>query len=62
VKPQFELGLPASPPDDATPCEALRRATGGIATAGWRLLGARASPVLGARGSREFFVYAERRT
>jgi len=61
VKPQFELGLARSPADRESLEEALERATAGIVRAGWEICGTRESPVRGARGSTEFFVYAIRR-
>jgi 23S rRNA (cytidine1920-2'-O)/16S rRNA (cytidine1409-2'-O)-methyltransferase len=61
VKPQFELSLAQPPTDRAGLAEALDRATAGIEAAGWSVRGRVDSPVRGARGSVEFFVYAELR-
>ena len=58
VKPMFELRLPAPPTDEAQLPEALALATTGIESAGWRVLGSIASPVLGSRGAREMLVHA----
>ncbi|HUJ57780.1 MAG TPA: SAM-dependent methyltransferase [Kofleriaceae bacterium] len=58
VKPMFELGLDAPPPDDRLP-DALARAVAGIART-WRVTGAIASPVTGHRGAKELLVHARR--
>ena len=58
VKPQFELALAEPPQTSAELEEALVRAIAGLEAAGWRVLGSLPSPVLGARGAREFLVYA----
>jgi 23S rRNA (cytidine1920-2'-O)/16S rRNA (cytidine1409-2'-O)-methyltransferase len=61
VKPQFELGLARPPADGARLAEAVDRATAGMEAAGWEVRGRVESPVRGARGAVEFFVYAELR-
>jgi 23S rRNA (cytidine1920-2'-O)/16S rRNA (cytidine1409-2'-O)-methyltransferase len=58
VKPQFELRLPEPPEDPSALADALRRAESAIEDGGWALLGSCRSPVRGARGSVEFFVFA----
>ena len=61
VKPQFELGL-ASPPQGWLQLgAAVNKATCGFRAAGWEVIGAIESPVLGARGSLEYLVHARRR-
>jgi 23S rRNA (cytidine1920-2'-O)/16S rRNA (cytidine1409-2'-O)-methyltransferase len=59
VKPMFELGLDAPPPDDRLP-DALALATIGIERAPWRVVGSIASPVTGHRGAKELLVHALR--
>jgi 23S rRNA (cytidine1920-2'-O)/16S rRNA (cytidine1409-2'-O)-methyltransferase len=60
VKPMFELGLDAPPPDSLLPL-ALERATHGIERAPWSVVGAIASPVTGHRGAKELLAHARRR-
>jgi 23S rRNA (cytidine1920-2'-O)/16S rRNA (cytidine1409-2'-O)-methyltransferase len=60
VKPMFELGLDAPPPDAQLP-SALANATRGIELAPWTILGSIASPVTGQRGAKELLVRARRR-
>lgn len=60
VKPMFELRRPSAPIDDASLDEAVSRARDGVAAAGWRIVDSMPSPVTGARGAREGFVYARR--
>lgn len=60
VKPQFELRLPAPPRDERLLEQARRRATAGIANAGWTVIGSIRSPHLGGRGAVEFFIYARK--
>jgi 23S rRNA (cytidine1920-2'-O)/16S rRNA (cytidine1409-2'-O)-methyltransferase len=62
VKPQFELGLAGLPSDDARPERAFAVACDGAARAGWTPLAGMRSPVLGARGAREFFLLASWRS
>ena len=57
VKPMFELGLDAPPPDDRLPV-ALARARAGIEHAGWQVVAATPSPVTGHRGAKELLVHA----
>lgn len=59
VKPMFELGLDAPPPDDRLH-HALAVAVNAIDALPWRVCGAIASPVRGHRGAREFLVHARR--
>jgi len=59
VKPMFELGLEAPPPDALVPV-ALARAVHGIDAAGWTVTGAIASPVTGHHGAKELLVVARR--
>jgi 23S rRNA (cytidine1920-2'-O)/16S rRNA (cytidine1409-2'-O)-methyltransferase len=61
VKPMYELGLAAPPPDDRL-AEALQRAVTSIDAAGWQVAGAIDSPVLGGRGAKEMLIHARRRT
>jgi 23S rRNA (cytidine1920-2'-O)/16S rRNA (cytidine1409-2'-O)-methyltransferase len=60
VKPQFELGLAAPPPGAEGLRQALDSAIRGVEAAGWSVRGSRPSPVRGAAGSAECFVYAVR--
>jgi 23S rRNA (cytidine1920-2'-O)/16S rRNA (cytidine1409-2'-O)-methyltransferase len=60
VKPMFELGLAAPPPDERLP-EALARAEAGVAAAGWEALASIESPVRGSHGARELLLHARRR-
>jgi 23S rRNA (cytidine1920-2'-O)/16S rRNA (cytidine1409-2'-O)-methyltransferase len=60
VKPMFELALPAPPPDERLD-EALAHAAAGIEGAGWKVLASMRSPVRGARGAVELFLWARRR-
>jgi 23S rRNA (cytidine1920-2'-O)/16S rRNA (cytidine1409-2'-O)-methyltransferase len=62
VKPQFELGVAAAPSAEASLDRAVALAAGGIAAAGWQVLGSARSPVLGARGSVEFLIHARKET
>jgi 23S rRNA (cytidine1920-2'-O)/16S rRNA (cytidine1409-2'-O)-methyltransferase len=61
VKPVYELkrtGVPTAPSDLL---EAVARARAGIERVGWEVFGVMPSPVLGARGAREFLLAATRR-
>ena len=58
VKPQFELGLSATPVEPAVLERARGHATAGIERAGWQVLDTMESPVRGARGATEFFAWA----
>lgn len=61
VKPMFELRLDTPPDDEPRLALALETAVRGIrATTRWRPTGTMRSPVRGARGAVEFFVYARR--
>jgi 23S rRNA (cytidine1920-2'-O)/16S rRNA (cytidine1409-2'-O)-methyltransferase len=60
VKPMFERRRATAPADDASLGAALAAATGGLLLAGWRVVAAIDSPVLGARGAREMLVHARR--
>jgi 23S rRNA (cytidine1920-2'-O)/16S rRNA (cytidine1409-2'-O)-methyltransferase len=60
VKPMFELRLATAPSDLVTVEAATERAAAGIAAAGWRVIGAMASPVLGGRGAAEALIHARR--
>ena len=60
VKPMFELRLATAPSDLVTVDAATERAAAGIAAAGWRVIGAMASPVLGGRGAVEALIHARR--
>jgi 23S rRNA (cytidine1920-2'-O)/16S rRNA (cytidine1409-2'-O)-methyltransferase len=60
VKPMFELQL-ATPPRDAVRLRrAVARAAAGMTARGWSVVGDMRSPVEGARGAIEFFVYGVR--
>jgi 23S rRNA (cytidine1920-2'-O)/16S rRNA (cytidine1409-2'-O)-methyltransferase len=61
VKPVYELkrtGVPTAPADLL---EAVARARAGIERVGWDVFGVIPSPVLGARGAREFLLAGARR-
>lgn len=60
VKPMFELGLDAPPPDELL-VVALARAVNAIDALPWIVTGAIASPVTGHRGAKELLVCARRR-
>jgi 23S rRNA (cytidine1920-2'-O)/16S rRNA (cytidine1409-2'-O)-methyltransferase len=61
VKPMFELAL-ATPPRDAVRLRrAVARAAAAVTAQRWSVVGDMRSPVAGARGAVEFFVYAVRR-
>jgi 23S rRNA (cytidine1920-2'-O)/16S rRNA (cytidine1409-2'-O)-methyltransferase len=60
VKPMFELRLPSAPTDPGTVDEATERAAIGIETAGWHVVAAMPSPVLGGRGAVEALLHARR--
>ena len=61
VKPQFELGLDRPPTDRAVLERAFIVACEGAARAGWAPVAGMRSPIVGARGSREFFLLARLR-
>ena len=61
VKPMFELGLDAPPPDSMLHL-ALVRAVNAIDALAWCVTGAIRSPITGHRGAKEFFVLATRRS
>ena len=60
VKPMFELKLATAPTDEATLDEATRLAVERISDAGWTVAGRMPSPLTGANGAVEGFVYARR--
>ena len=60
VKPMFELRLATAPSDAVSVDAATERAAAGIAAAGWRVVGAMPSPVLGGRGAVEALLHARR--
>jgi 23S rRNA (cytidine1920-2'-O)/16S rRNA (cytidine1409-2'-O)-methyltransferase len=60
VKPMFELRLPAPPDDELTLEKALEVAVTGVSRAGWSDVATEPSPILGAKGAREFFLHARR--
>lgn len=60
VKPQFELHLARPPTERLLLRRALESATFGIGEAGWHVASAIQSPVRGAHGAVEFFVFATR--
>jgi predicted rRNA methylase YqxC with S4 and FtsJ domains len=60
VKPMFELRLASAPTDPMIVNAATERASAGIAEAGWEVVGALPSPVLGGRGAVEALVHARR--
>jgi 23S rRNA (cytidine1920-2'-O)/16S rRNA (cytidine1409-2'-O)-methyltransferase len=60
VKPMFELALAEAPESPALLAEAQRRASVGIAEAGWRVVGAIDSPVRGHHGAKELLLHARR--
>ena len=57
VKPMYELGLAAPPPDELLPA-AVAAARAGIEAAGWTVTGVIASPVTGHRGAKELLLHA----
>jgi 23S rRNA (cytidine1920-2'-O)/16S rRNA (cytidine1409-2'-O)-methyltransferase len=60
VKPMFELRLATAPSDPLMVDAATERAAAGIVAAGWEVMGAMPSPVLGGRGAVEALVHARR--
>jgi predicted rRNA methylase YqxC with S4 and FtsJ domains len=58
VKPQFELGLPRPPVDEARLSEAVTRASDAFSRERWRVVRSIESRVRGAHGAIEFFVHA----
>ncbi|MFZ0920074.1 MAG: SAM-dependent methyltransferase [Candidatus Dormiibacterota bacterium] len=60
VKPMFELRLATAPSDAISVDAATERAAAGVAAAGWRVIGAMPSPVLGGRGAVEALLHARR--
>jgi len=58
VKPMFELRLASAPTDEPTLDGAIAEASAGVETAGWSIAGSARSPVLGAKGALEGFVFA----
>ena len=60
VKPMFELRLATAPSDPLIVEAATERAAAGIVAAGWEVMGAIPSPVLGGRGAVEALVHARR--
>jgi len=60
VKPMFELARAEAPEEPELLAEALRRATAGIAEAGWDVVAAIDSPVRGHHGAKEMLLHARR--
>ncbi|HEV3274909.1 MAG TPA: SAM-dependent methyltransferase [Candidatus Dormibacteraeota bacterium] len=60
VKPMFELRRATAPSDAISVDAATERAAAGVAAAGWRVIGAMPSPVLGGRGAVEALLHARR--
>jgi predicted rRNA methylase YqxC with S4 and FtsJ domains len=60
VKPMFELRLAAPPTEARDFGAALGRVAAALETTRWHVLGSIRSPVTGARGAIEHFVYARR--
>lgn len=60
VKPMFELGLSRPPDELEVVREAVHHATTGVETAGWTVIDEARSPVAGAGGAVEWFVYGKR--
>ncbi len=60
VKPMFELRLATAPSDPLIVDAATERASAGIVAAGWEVMSAMPSPVLGGRGAVEALVHARR--
>jgi len=61
VKPVYELKCSGGPTSESDLLEAVARARAGIEGVGWEGFGVIPSPVLGARGAREFLLAATRR-
>ena len=61
VKPMFELRMATAPTDQATVDIATEQAAVGIEAAGWQVVGAMPSPVLGGRGAVEALLHARKR-
>ena len=62
IKPMYELGLAGPPTDEPEHERAINHAVRGVERGGtWRVVGTVASPVLGSRGAREWFLHARRR-
>ena len=62
IKPMYELGLAGPPTDEPEHERAISHAVRGVKRGGlWRVVGTMASPVLGGRGAREWFLQARRR-
>ncbi len=60
VKPMFELRLATAPSEPGVVAAATERAAAGIVAAGWQVVGAMPSPVLGGRGAVEALIHARR--
>lgn len=60
VKPMFELRLATAPSEPEMVSGATERAATGIAAAGWEVIGAMPSPVLGGKGAVEALIHARR--
>jgi 23S rRNA (cytidine1920-2'-O)/16S rRNA (cytidine1409-2'-O)-methyltransferase len=60
VKPMFELRLGEPPEERLALDEALKRASAGVESAGWRMTGSMDSPVRGGGGAAELFLHARR--
>jgi 23S rRNA (cytidine1920-2'-O)/16S rRNA (cytidine1409-2'-O)-methyltransferase len=60
VKPMFELRLATAPRTPELGEQAARQAADGVSAAGWLVLEWVHSPIAGARGAREAFLFARR--
>lgn len=60
VKPMFELRLDRAPSERGSLDRALELARGGVEAAGWTVRGTMDSPVTGAKGTPELFIWARR--
>lgn len=60
VKPMFELRLPAPPKKHVLFRRAIELAVRGVERSGWSVARVMSSPLLGTRGSQEFFLHARR--
>jgi 23S rRNA (cytidine1920-2'-O)/16S rRNA (cytidine1409-2'-O)-methyltransferase len=60
VKPTFELHRATLARSDDDIADAVRRATEGVMTAGWRVVATCDAPATGQRGAREAFIHAHR--
>lgn len=58
IKPMFELGLDHAPHDPSSVERAVRRASEGAESSGWKVLATASSPITGAKGAPEAFIHA----